>query len=96
METEKLVEKLLNEGLELLSSEKKQKQKKGFGTLRAAFGLGSMAAAIMKEYAIKTELGHTKAMNKLLSVSKWLQMLCRKQCLNLAYATFMELAQNRI
>ena len=41
METEKFVEKLLNEGLELLSSEKKQKQKKGSATLRAASGLGS-------------------------------------------------------
>lgn len=40
----KLIEKLLNEGLELLSSEKEQKQRKGFVSLRAAFGLGSMEA----------------------------------------------------
>lgn len=42
---EELIEKLLNEGLELLSSEKEQKQRKGFVSLRAAFGLGSMEAA---------------------------------------------------
>jgi len=57
METEKLVEKLLNEGLELLSSEKKQKQKKGFGTLRAAFGLGSMAAAYYEGICYKNGIG---------------------------------------
>lgn len=45
MTSEKLIEKLLNEGLELLSSEKEQKQKQGFYSLRAAFGLGSMEAA---------------------------------------------------
>lgn len=57
METEKLVEKLLNEALELLSSEKKQKQKKGFYSLRAAFGLGSRAAAYYEGICNKNGIG---------------------------------------
>mgnify|MGYP006992965029 CR=1 FL=1 len=40
METEKLVEKLLNEGLELLSSEKKQKQKKRLWYIAGSFWFG--------------------------------------------------------
>ena len=57
METDKLVEKLLNEGLELLSSEKKQKQKKGFYSLRAARGLGSMAAVYYEGVCYKNGIG---------------------------------------
>lgn len=57
MEDEKLVEKLLNEALELLSSEKKQKQKKGFYSLRAAFGLGSMVAAYYEGICYKNGIG---------------------------------------
>lgn len=45
MENEKLTEKLLNEGLELLSSENSKKQKIGFGSLRAVSDLGNMKAA---------------------------------------------------
>lgn len=57
METEKLVEKLLNEGLELLSSEKKQKQKKGFGSIRAAWGVGSMVTAYYEGICYKNGIG---------------------------------------
>ncbi len=87
---EELIEKLLNEGLELLSSEKEQKQRKGFVSLRAAFGLGSMELLIMKEFVVKTELGYTKAMNKLSGVLKWLRMQFLTLCMNLVYAILME------
>lgn len=65
---EKLVEKLLNEGLELLSSEKEQKQRKGFASLRAVLVWVVWKLLIMKEFVIKTVLGYTKAMNKLSGV----------------------------
>lgn len=54
---EELIEKLLNEGLELLSSEKEQKQRKGFASLRAAFGLGSMEAAFSEGTYYQNRVG---------------------------------------
>lgn len=54
---EELIEKLLNEGLELLSSEKEQKQRKGFVSLRAAFGLGSMEAAYYEGICCQNGVG---------------------------------------
>lgn len=96
METDKLVEKLLNEGLELLSSEKKQKQKKGFYSLRAARGLGSMAAVYYEGVCYKTELEYIKAMKRLLNVLTKLLILCLKLCMNLVYVILMELAPSKI
>lgn len=57
MEDKKLIEKLLDDALELLSSEKEQKQKKGFYSLRAAFGLGSMNAAYYEGICYKNGIG---------------------------------------
>lgn len=56
-EDKKLVEALLDEGLELLSSDDSKKQKKGFGALRAAFGLGSMEAAYLEGLCYKRGIG---------------------------------------
>ncbi len=52
-----LSEKLLNEGLELLSSDKKQKQKKGFAKLRAALALGNMEAVFYEGICYQNGIG---------------------------------------
>lgn len=57
MENESTAEKLLNEGLELLSSEKPQKQKKGFYSLRGATALGHMKAFYYEGVCYKEGLG---------------------------------------
>lgn len=57
MEHESMVEKLLNEGLELLSNEEEKEQKKGFASLRAAFALGSMEAAYYEGLCYQKGIG---------------------------------------
>ena len=56
-ENKKVVEALLNEGLELLSSDNSKKQQKGFGALRAAFGLVSLEAAYLEGLCYKDGIG---------------------------------------
>ena len=56
-ENKKLIEELLNKGSELLSSDNRKKQEKGFGTLRAAFSLGSMEAAYLEGLCYQNGIG---------------------------------------
>lgn len=87
---EELIEKLLNEGLELLSSEKNRSREKVLSHYGRLLVWVVWKLLIMKEFVVKTELGYTKAMNKLSGVLKWLRMQFLTLCMNLVYAILME------
>lgn len=57
MEEQEVIRQLLNEAIELLSSDKKPKQKKGFSALRGALALGSAEAYYLEGLCYQKGLG---------------------------------------
>lgn len=97
METEKLVEKLLNEGLELLSSEKKQKQKKALVHCGQLLVWVAWRFAYYEGICYKNGIGTYQSDEQAFERFEMAADAVPKAMFELeVYATFMELAQNRI